>query len=102
MIPQRCYIPSMEADETDQRSFNTTLSTQRYKFHCKECIVNYILRYPVRKLRRSIGKHNGTHGKRKFSTRKFKNRKTFLKFVRAAFLHLKQYNTPTRSPETTI
>lgn len=59
MIPQRCYIPSMEADETDQRSFNTTLSTQRYKFHCKECIVNYILRYPVRKLRRSIGNITG-------------------------------------------
>ena len=39
MIPQRCYIPSMEADETDQRSFNTTLSTQRYKFHCKECLL---------------------------------------------------------------
>lgn len=25
MIPQRCYIPSMEADETDQRSFNFTV-----------------------------------------------------------------------------
>jgi len=34
-------------------------------------------------------KHDETQRKRKFSTRKFKNRKTFLKFVRAAFLALK-------------
>lgn len=49
-----------------------------YKLHCKACIVNYMsLQYPVRNvLCRSIGKkHDGTQPKRKFSTRKFKNRR---------------------------